>query len=150
VALLERRGFSRSAFAVLHPGGKLGAQLVRVASLMHQGAELPLVRPATPMSEALLVMTEKRLGCVGVVDDDGRLEGIVTDGDVRRRMGKDLMERDVASVMTRGARTITADALAVDAVRVMNANAITVLFVVEDGRPIGAIHLHDCLRAGVA
>ncbi len=150
VVLLGRRGFSSHAFAELHPGGKLGARLVRVRQLMHEGADLPLVPVGTRMADALLVMTEKRLGCVGVVDEDGRLVGIVTDGDLRRNMAPDLLGRSVEALMTSRARTIAPDALAVEAVRTMNAAAITVLFVVVDGRPVGAIHLHDCLKAGVA
>jgi arabinose-5-phosphate isomerase len=150
VVLLGRRGFSRNAFADLHPGGKLGARLVRVRQLMHEGAALPLVPAGTRMDDAVLVMTEKRLGCVGVVDRAGALVGIVTDGDLRRHMAPDLLARPVDLLMTGRVRTIVPEALAVDAVREMNAAAITVLFVVAGGRPVGAIHLHDCLKAGVA
>ncbi|WP_027136020.1 KpsF/GutQ family sugar-phosphate isomerase [Geminicoccus roseus] len=150
VVLLGRRGFSRTAFADLHPGGKLGARLVRVRQLMHEGPALPLVPLGTRMGDALLVMTKKRLGCVGVLDDQGALAGIVTDGDLRRHMAPDLLGRPVEALMTGRVRTIVPEALAVDAVREMNAAAITVLFVVAEGRPVGAIHLHDCLKAGVA
>lgn len=150
VVLLERRGFSSNAFADLHPGGKLGARLVRVRQLMHAGPDLPLVPLGTQMDEALLVMTARRLGCVGIVDHLQHLAGIVTDGDLRRQMAPDLLGRPVEALMNPGVRTIEPDALAVEAVRLMNAHAITVLFVVADGRPVGAIHLHDCLRAGVA
>jgi arabinose-5-phosphate isomerase len=150
VVLLERRGFSSTAFADLHPGGKLGARLVRVRQLMHAGHDLPLVPLSTRMDEALLVMTAKRLGCVGIVDGQHRLAGIVTDGDLRRHMAPDLLGLPVDALMNAGVRTIGPDALAVEAVRLMNAHAITVLFVVADGRPVGAIHLHDCLKAGVA
>ncbi len=150
VALLERAGFTPQHFAVFHPGGKLGSQLMRVEQLMRRVPELPLVPADCPMSEALVVMTEKCLGCVGVTDGEGKLLGIVTDGDIRRRMGADLLGRRAGEVMTRGARTIAPDALAVEALATMNRQAITVLFVLEDGVPIGAIHLHDCLRAGIA
>lgn len=102
------------------------------------------------MSEALVVMTEKCLGCVGVADDGGRLLGIVTDGDIRRRMGPDLLGRRAGELMTRGPRTIAPDALAVEALTIMNRHAITVLFVLRDEVPVGAVHLHDCLRAGIA
>jgi arabinose-5-phosphate isomerase len=151
IALLERKGFEARQFAVFHPGGRLGAQLMRVEQLMRRDQELPLVGPATAMPEAVLEMTRKCLGCVGVIDDDGRLIGIVTDGDLRRHMGPDLMQRRVCDIMTRKPRTIDGRALAVEALALMNQCAITVLFVLDDaGRPVGALHLHDCLRAGIA
>ncbi len=150
VALLQGAGFTPQHFAVFHPGGKLGSQLLRVDQLMRGAAELPLVTADCPMSEALVVMTEKCLGCVGVTTTGGILEGIVTDGDIRRRMGTDLLARRAGEVMTRGPRTIAPDLLAVEALHLMNKHSITVLFVVQDGVPVGAVHLHDCLRAGIA
>jgi arabinose-5-phosphate isomerase len=150
VALLERRGFSAHDFAVFHPGGKLGSRLVRVDQIMHQGADLPLVGPEVSVAMAVLEMTAKRLGCIGVVDRAGRLTGIVTDGDLRRHMGPDLLGRAIGELMTRDPKTIRPQALAAEAVAMMNDKGITVLFAVEDGRPVGALHLHDCLRAGVA
>lgn len=150
VALLQGAGFTPQHFAVFHPGGKLGSQLMRVDQLMRGPAELPLVPPDCPMSEAIVVMTEKCLGCVGVVSDAGALLGIVTDGDIRRRMGSDLLHKPAGEVMTRAPRTIAPDALAVEALSTMNRHSITVLFVVDGGVPVGAVHLHDCLRAGIA
>ncbi len=150
VALLQSAGFTPQHFAVFHPGGKLGSQLMRVDQLMRGPGDLPLVPPDCPMSEALVVMTEKCLGCVGVVSTDGRLMGIVTDGDIRRRMGTDLLAKTAGEVMTAGPMTIVPDVLAVEALRTMNDHSITVLFVVHDGVPVGAVHLHDCLRAGIA
>ncbi len=150
VALLERKGFTPGQFAEFHPGGKLGARLMRVEQLMRRDEELPLVGLDTPMHEAVLEMTRKCLGCVGIVDGDGRLVGIVTDGDLRRHMGPDLLERRAREIMTPRPRTIGPRALAVEALGLMNRCAITVLFVVEDDRPVGAIHVHDCLRAGIA
>jgi len=152
VALLEWRGFTASDFAVFHPGGKLGVRLVRVEELMHAGDEVPLVAPDAPIRDAVLEMTRKRLGCVGVVDAQGRLVGIVTDGDLRRHMSADLLDRLVHEVMTASPRTIERRALAVEAVAAMNGppRQVTVLFVIEDGRPVGALHMHDCLRAGIA
>jgi arabinose-5-phosphate isomerase len=151
VALLERRGFSARDFAVFHPGGKLGSQLLRVEQIMHKGEELPLVGPGTRLAEALFEMTKKRLGCVGVIEG-GRLVGIVTDGDLRRHMAPDIFDRTAGEIMTPNPRTIEARALAVEAVAVMNGppRPVTVLFVVEDGRPVGALHLHDCLKVGIA
>ncbi len=151
IALLERRGFSTADFHVFHPGGRLGRQLLRVADIMHAGAEIPLIAPAAQMSEAILVMTAKSFGCLGACDGDGRLIGVVTDGDLRRHMGDALLRRSVAEVMHRSPRTIGAAALAAEALGLMNRTAITSLFVVDaDGRPIGFLHMHDCLRAGVA
>ena len=147
VALLERRGFTASDFKVFHPGGKLGAQLQTVADLMHKGAELPLVAPDTPMPQALLVMTEKRFGCVGV-EADGMLAGLITDGDLRRHMDG-LMAHTAGEVMTANPQTVDADALAAEALNLMEDKRITVLFVLEHGRPAGILHIHDILRAGV-
>ena len=148
VALMERRGFGPSDFSLFHPGGQLGAFLRSVGQLMHVGAELPLVAPGAPMQDALLMMTEKRFGCAGVVDGDGRLIGLITDGDLRRHMGE-LMGRSAGEVMTREPLTAEPAMLAADALRVMNERRITVLFVVEDGRPVGVLHVHDLLRTGV-
>ena len=150
VALLERRGFGAREFSLLHPGGKLGKRLVRVEDLMHRDQELPLVGLKAPVSEVLLEMTAKRLGCVGVLNGRGDLAGIITDGDLRRHMEDGLLGRRAVEIMTAAPKTIHAQALAVEAIRVMNECTITVLFVVEGARPVGALHMHDCLRAGVA
>ena len=153
VALLRRRGFTAADFRQFHPGGRLGSQLRRVRELMHTGAAIPLAGPDTAMQRAVLTMTEKRFGCVGVTDTTGRLVGILTDGDLRRHMGPDLLSRRVREIMTRAPRTIGPDALAAKALSVMNTpeRPITTLFVVDTaGAPIGILHLHDLLRAGVA
>jgi arabinose-5-phosphate isomerase len=151
IALLERKGFSSADFRLLHPGGRLGRRLLRVRDIMHAGNEIPLASPDARMSDAILVMTAKSFGCVGVCDSDGRLIGVITDGDLRRHMGAELLELAVAKVMHRKPKTISAAAFAVDALGLMNRFAITALFVVdEDRRPIGFLHMHDCLRAGVA
>jgi arabinose-5-phosphate isomerase len=150
VALLQRRGFSPDDFHVLHPGGRLGQRLLKVANIMHRGEELPLIGAEASMADALQVMTAKGFGCIAIVDGDGVLEGIVTDGDLRRHMSPDLLTRRAGEVMTVGAKTIGPGALVSEAVHTMNAAAITNLFVVEDGRPVGIVHIHDCLRAGVA
>lgn len=149
IALLERRGFSAEDFKEFHPGGKLGQRLLRVSNLMHVGGELPLVAETASMSEALLVMTAKTFGCVGAVDPAGNLTGIVTDGDLRRHMGGDLLRMSVAEVMTPHPRSIRPAALAAEALGIMNEKSITSLFVVEGERPIGIIRMHDCLRAGL-
>ena len=151
VALLERRGFTAGDFRTFHPGGKLGAQLRTVADLMHAGEDVPLIAPDAPMSEALLVMTEKRFGCVGVLAADGRLAGVLTDGDLRRHMDG-LMSRTAGQVMTPGPNKVVApQQLASEALALMTdpPPAVNVLFVLDDGRPVGILHVHDLLRAGV-
>ncbi len=149
VALLERRGFGHSDFKLYHPGGKLGAALRTVGELMHGGAELPLVGQGASMAETLLTMTEKRFGCAGVVDGDGRLLGVITDGDLRRHMAG-LMSHTAAEIMTPAPHTVGPATLAAEALREMNESRITVLFVLEDARPVGILHVHDLLRTGVA
>ncbi len=153
VALLTRRGFGPSDFRAFHPGGRLGARLKRVRELMHAGADMPLAPPDTSMAAALLVMTEKRFGCLGVVGPDGCLIGIVTDGDLRRAMGPTLLQRRVGEIMTAMPRTIGPEALAAEALHEMNAGTrqVTALFVVDaQRRPVGVLHVHDLLRAGLA
>jgi len=152
VALLTRRGFTASDFRQFHPGGRLGVRLKHVRDLMHTGEAMPLVAPGAPMDRALIVMTEKRFGCLGVVDGGGQLVGILTDGDLRRAMGPQLLSRRVGEIMTASPRTIGPDALAAAALHEMTARArpITALFVVDPaGAPIGILHLHDLLRAGL-
>ncbi len=152
VDLMERRGFSATDFRQRHPGGKLGAILCKVADVMHTGTEIPLLNENAIMQEALLVMSEKMLGCVGITDNEGNLTGIITDGDLRRWMSPNLITEKVSKVMTKNPTVINPDALIVDAVNVMNntGRGITNLFVVQDKKPIGVIHIHDCLKAGVA
>ncbi len=152
VALLTRRGFDATDFRVFHPGGKLGAKLRRVREVMHGNDSLPLTTADTQMHTALLTMTERRFGCVGVIDVDGRLSGIITDGDLRRAMGPTLLDQQAGAVMTRAPRTIGPEALAAEALRVMNdpQRPVTALFVVDEaGVPVGILHIHDLLRAGV-
>jgi arabinose-5-phosphate isomerase len=151
VALLERRGFKPQDFRVLHPGGKLGAMLRTVGDLMHGMDELPLVAAATPMKDALLVMTEKRWGILGVTDAAGRLTGAITDGDLRRHI-EGLLTHTAGEVMTPGPKkAVPPTMLASEALALMSdpAPAVTVLFVVDDGLPVGILHVHDILRAGV-
>ncbi|KPP86493.1 MAG: arabinose-5-phosphate isomerase [Rhodobacteraceae bacterium HLUCCO07] len=151
IALMEHRAFTPEHFREFHPGGKLGARLSRVRDLMHTGDALPLVTGQTPMSEALLEISRKGFGVVGVTDAGGLLDGIITDGDLRRHMAG-LLDHKAGDVMTRTPRTIAPDALAEEAVALMNAVKITCLFVTDagnGGRPLGLIHIHDCLRIGL-
>ncbi|TAL01832.1 MAG: KpsF/GutQ family sugar-phosphate isomerase [Rhodospirillaceae bacterium] len=151
VALLERRGFTADDYKVFHPGGQLGRKLFKVDELMHVGAELPLVKPATPMADVVLTMTQKTFGVAGVVDDAGRLMGIVTDGDLRRHMRDstgDLFALTAVDVMTKTPKTTRRSLLAAEALRRMNEAKVTCVFVVEDEIPVGILRLHDILRAG--
>ena len=152
VDLMERRGFSATDFRQRHPGGKLGAILCKVSDIMHKGDDVPLLKEDAIMQDALLVMSDKMLGCVGIVDNDGHLSGIITDGDLRRWMSPSIITEKVSKVMTKNPKVIGPDALIVDAVNMMNntGRGITNLFVVQEGKPVGVIHIHDCLKAGVA
>ncbi|MEP7117617.1 MAG: KpsF/GutQ family sugar-phosphate isomerase [Acidobacteriota bacterium] len=151
VALLERRGFTADDFVAFHPGGTLGAALLKVSELMHAGDECPLVGHDALMAQAIQVMSAKGFGCVGVVDGYGHLAGVVTDGDLRRQISDGLLTRTAAQVMTTRPRTIAPDALAGDALHAMTGQMprVTVLFVVAEGAPVGLIHMHDLLRAGL-
>lgn len=153
VALMERRGFTSDQYRELHPGGSLGKALVRVSDIMHSGEDMPLVAENAAMGEALVAMTAKRFGCVGIVNARGALVGIFTDGDLARRIDRDLLGLKIRDVMTRTPKVIAPGQLAAQALAKMNAQKITVLFVVDDekpaGKPIGILHMHDCLRAGL-
>ena len=153
IALLERKGFDADSFGIFHPGGKLGKKLIQVEQLMHKGDDLPLVTRTASVADAILEMTTKRFGCVGMLNDQGALIGIVTDGDLRRHMGTDsFLARPALEIMTSEPRTIRPRALAAEALAIMNQpdRPITVIFAVEEGCPVGILHMHDCLRAGVA
>jgi arabinose-5-phosphate isomerase len=149
VALLERKGFTAEDFQVLHPGGKLGKALIKVSDIMHTGDEVPLVPPGTGMRDAVLIMTAKTFGCVGVADESGRLIGVITDGDLRRHIDGDLFAQTVNNVMTRSPKTIRPQALAAEALGRMKASKVTALFVVAEGKVSGILRIHDILRAGV-
>jgi arabinose-5-phosphate isomerase len=150
VGLLERKGFSASDFGLLHPGGRLGRMLMKVSDIMHGGEEIPLTGEGARMAEVLVLITSKSFGVAGIVDDRGALVGIITDGDLRRHMGSQLLGLAAREVMTPHPCTIRPDALAAEALGLMNKRKITSLFVVEQERPIGILHIHDCLRAGIA
>jgi arabinose-5-phosphate isomerase len=150
IALLEGRGFTSVDFSVLHPGGKLGAMLKYTRDLMHAGDAVPLRPLGTPMSDALVEMSSKGFGCVGIIDARGLIVGIVTDGDLRRHMRADLMTALVDEVMTKNPKTIAGDLLASEALEILNSSKITALIVTDAKKPVGIVHLHDILRAGVA
>src|SRR5882724_1890761 len=150
IALLEGRGFTSVDFSVLHPGGKLGAMLKYTRDLMHTGDAVPLKPIGTRMSDALVEMSSKGFGCVGILDARGHIVGIVTDGDLRRHMRPDLMTALVDDVMTKNPKTISRDLLASEALEILNSSKITALIVTDASKPVGIVHLHDILRAGVA
>lgn len=155
VALMERRGFSADQYRDLHPGGSLGRALIRVSDIMHRGAKMPIVKPGTAMRDVLITMTSAGFGVAGVVGEDGALIGVITDGDLRRHMERDLLDRCAGDVMTKAPKTIGPGLLAAEALALMNDSKprVTCLFIVEEdaspARPLGVLHVHDCLRAGL-
>jgi arabinose-5-phosphate isomerase len=150
MALLESRGFTAIDFGVFHPGGQLGAALKFVRDMMHPGAAVPLIGRGAPMAEAIVEMSAKGFGCVAVIDKNGKLAGVITDGDLRRHMRADLLQTPVDAVMTASPKTVRPDQLASEALQILNSSKITALIVVEASRPVGIVHFHDLLRAGVA
>jgi arabinose-5-phosphate isomerase len=150
IALLESRGFTATQFGVLHPAGRLGAMLKYARDLMHGGAAMPLAPLGTRMSDAVLEMSAKGFGCVGITDAHGMLVGIITDGDLRRHMRPNLLDAKVDEVMTRNPKLVRGDQLASEVLEIVNSSKITALFVAEGRKPTGVLHLHDLLRAGVA
>jgi arabinose-5-phosphate isomerase len=149
VALLESRGFTALDFSVFHPRGRLGAALKFVRDVMHPNAAVPLIARGALMSEAIVEMSAKGFGCVAVADHNGRLAGVITDGDLRRHMSVDLLKVPVDSIMTVSPKTVRPDQLASEALQLLNASKITALIVVEAERPVGIVHFHDLLRAGI-
>jgi arabinose-5-phosphate isomerase len=150
IALLESRGFTAVDFGVFHPRGRLGAALKFVRDVMHPGAAVPLIPRSAPMSEAIVEMSAKGFGCVAVTEPTGKLAGVITDGDLRRHMRADLLQAPVDAVMTDSPKTVRPDQLASEALQILNASKITALIVVDADRPVGIVHFHDLLRAGLA
>jgi len=153
VALMERRGFSADQYRDFHPGGSLGRALIRVSDLMHKANELPLVDEGAPLRQALAALTKYQFGCVGLTDKKGGLVGIITDGDLRRNWNRDLRNAKASELMTRDPKVARADQLAAEAIALMNDKKITQLFVLDtkdkSKKPVGILHIHDCLRAGL-
>ena len=150
LTLLQARGFGPEDFHRFHPGGRLGRKLLLIQEIMHSGDEIPLCGADTPMADVLFLMTGKGFGCAGIVDEAGLLVGIITDGDLRRHMGKDFLGMRADAVMSRAPVTVTAECLAAKALGIMQARAITSLFIVDQGKPVGICNVHDCLRAGIS
>lgn len=150
IALLESRGFTALDFGVFHPRGQLGAALKFVRDVMHTGPAVPLIERGALMADAIVEMSAKSFGCVAVLDRDGKLAGVITDGDLRRHMRVGLLQSPVDEIMTASPKTVRPDQLAGEALQLLNSSKITALIVVEAERPVGIVHLHDLLRAGVA
>lgn len=148
--LIQRKGFTKSDFNQRHPGGKLGSILQRVSDLMHKDAEMPILEEHSNMQQVLLEMTSKRLGCVGFVNADGIFTGMLTDGDLRRCLSPEILDKKAIDLMTKNPKTITKDTMAAEAMKIMHDKKITNIFVIEDNKPIGVIHIHDLLNNGVA
>lgn len=148
--LIERKGFTKSDFNQRHPGGKLGSILQRVSDLMHTDLEMPILEENSNMQQVLLEMTSKRLGCVGFVNTDGIFTGMLTDGDLRRCLNSEILTKKAIDLMTKNPKTISKDTMAAEAMKIMNDKKITNIFVIEDKKPIGVIHIHDLLNNGVA
>ena len=150
IGMIERKGFSKEDFNDRHPGGKLGSILKRVSDLMHTGQEMPILDENANMQAVLLEMTSKRLGCVGFINTQGKLTGILTDGDLRRCLSTKILEEKACDLMTKNPKTITPNAMTVEALKIMHDKKITNLFVIENEKPVGVIHIHDLLNNGVA
>ena len=148
--LIERKGFTKSDFNQRHPGGKLGSILQRVSDLMHTDLEMPILEENSNMQQVLLEMTSKRLGCVGFVNKDGIFTGMLTDGDLRRCLSAEILTKKAIDLMTKNPKTISKDTMAAEAMKIMHDKKITNIFVIEDNKPVGVIHIHDLLNNGVA
>ena len=148
LSLLNKKSFSRDDFKNLHPGGTLGKRLLKVMDLMH--TDTPIVRENAPMKEVLIEMTKKSFGCACVVDNDGKVVGIITDGDLRRKIGAEFLDKMACEIMTPDPKVVSKDMFAQEAMKIMNKYSITSLLVCENKKPCGIIHIHDCLRAGLA
>ena len=150
VAMIERRGFSKAQFNQRHPGGKLGSILQKVKDMMHKGEEMPILKTSATINEIILEMTSKRLGCVGFINENNEFCGMFTDGDLRRCLSASILNEKAINIMTKNPKTVTKDIMASEAMKIMHDKKITNIFVVEDKKPIGVIHIHDLLNNGVA
>ena len=150
VVLHERRGFTKMDFKLLHPAGQIAAKLIKVYEIMHKGEAMPIVSEDEMAFDALMEMSNKRLGCVGIINTNNKLIGILTDGDIRRNIQCDFKHTKISHIMTKNPLTINEDLFASEALKIMNSNKVTNLFVLEAGEPVGVIHMHDILKAKIA
>lgn len=149
ISAMESKGFTKDDFGIFHPGGKLGSAFIKIKDLMHKDGELPLIDENAKMSEVLIEMTAKHFGTAGIIDKDGKFKGIITDGDLRRHMSDNLTKHIAKDVMTKNPITTTEDKLASEAISIMQSKKITSLFILKDEKPVGILHIHDILRAGI-
>jgi len=149
VSLIDARGFNSENFGTFHPGGKLGSAFLKVADIMRKDSQIPVVKFNTKMSEVIIEMTSKHLGCTAVVDNENKMIGIITDGDLRRHLNQNFFSEIAENIMTKNPITIVKESLAIEAFTLMNKKSITSIFVLENNKIIGVLHLHDCLKAGV-
>ena len=149
VSLMVSKKFTKKHFYSYHPGGQLGKKLLLVKNIMHSGKKLPLIKENVPMSTAIIEMTKKRFGCLGVVSKTNTLIGIITDGDLRRHMGNSILEKKTTSIMTKKPKTVNKDIFASEALDIMKKNKITQVFITENNKPIGILHIHDCIELGL-
>ena len=149
VSLIEARGFNSDNFGTFHPGGKLGSAFLKVFEIMRKDSQIPVVKFNTKMSEVIIEMTSKHLGCTAVVDNENKMIGIITDGDLRRHLNQNFFAEIAENIMTKNPITIVKESLAIEAFTLMNKKSITSIFVLENHKIIGVLHLHDCLKAGV-
>ena len=150
VSLMVSKKFTKKHFYSYHPGGQLGKKLLLVKNIMHSGKKLPLIKENVPMSTAIIEMTKKRFGCLGVVSKANTLIGIITDGDLRRHMGNSILEKKTTSIMTKKPKTVNKDIFASEALDIMKKNKITQVFITENNKPIGILHIHDCIELELA
>lgn len=149
ISLLEMKGFSSEDFRIFHPGGRLGTKLLKISDIMHKGEDIPLVKSKTLMDKAIITITSYKFGCIGVLNEDGEMIGLVTDGDIRRHMAKDFLNKTVNDVMTKNFLSISEDTNTSKAMLLMEDNKITSLFVIDNKKPLGIVHIHDLIKLGV-
>tara|TARA_Y100000590_G_scaffold126067_1_gene144123 strand:+ start:481 stop:1437 length:957 start_codon:yes stop_codon:yes gene_type:complete len=149
ISLMTSKKFTKKDFYSFHPGGQLGKKLLLAKNLMHSGKKLPLINENVPMAKAIIEMTKKRFGCLGVVSNKKRLIGIITDGDLRRHMKNGILEKKSSSIMTKNPKTINENVFALEALDIMKKNKITQVFVTKNNKPIGILHIHDCIELGL-
>ena len=143
---MTNKRFTKKNFYSYHPGGQLGKKLLLVKNIMHSGSKLPLIKSNIPMTKALIEMTKKRFGCLGVISKTKRLVGIITDGDLRRHMKNGILEKNTSYIMTKNPKTVTEDISGIEALKIMEKNKITQVFVTKNNKPIGILHIHDCIE----
>ena len=150
ISLMKSKKFTKKNFYSFHPGGQLGKKLLLVKNVMHSAKKLPLINENVPMTTAIIEMTKKRFGCLGVISKNNKLVGIITDGDLRRHMSNGILEKKTSFIMTKNPKTVDGDIFAIEALNIMKKNKITQVFVTKNNKPIGILHIHDCIELELA